>query len=69
MNNTDTIVAELELKSLPTPEEWMAQFKAKRRELMLRLYNNGNGFSMTKIAEIYGVSKQRVQQIIRGEYL
>lgn len=52
---------------LPTWDEWTEIYRAKRRELMVRLYDEGRGISMTKIAGIYGVSKQRVQQIIRGE--
>jgi DNA-directed RNA polymerase sigma subunit (sigma70/sigma32) len=51
----------------PTWDEWTAEFRKRRREKMLRLYDNGKGISMTKIAKIYGVSRQRVQQIIRDD--
>jgi DNA-binding GntR family transcriptional regulator len=66
-NSQATAETEQELKDLPTWDDWTKEYRNRRREIMTRLYANGSGFSMTKIAEIYGVSRQRVQQIIRGE--
>jgi DNA-directed RNA polymerase sigma subunit (sigma70/sigma32) len=55
------------IKKPTTWDEWTANFRASRRAEMLRLYENGKGKTMTQIAEIYGISKQRVQQIIRDD--
>ena len=64
MDNQKTNV---DIKMRPTWDEWTDEFRKNRRETMLRLYDNGNGISMTKISRIYGLSRQRVQQIIRNE--
>jgi DNA-directed RNA polymerase sigma subunit (sigma70/sigma32) len=55
------------IKKPTTWDEWTANFRDNRRAEMLRLYENGKGKTMTQIAEIYGISKQRVQQIIRDD--
>lgn len=51
----------------PTWDEWIKEYQEKRRIMLIRLYDNGKGLSMQKIGDIYGLSKQRVQQIIRSQ--
>ena len=65
MNKTTPIINNIE--PMPSYREWLREYKRRRREFVMRLYDNGNGMSMTKIANVYGLSKQRIQQIIRSE--
>lgn len=46
----------------------LAQLAAARREIMIRLWDNGNGLTYQQIADIYGVKhRQRVEWIVSGK--
>lgn len=64
--NTPEITA-TELKTFPTRDEWMKEYDRRLRQLMLRLYDDGNGLSVVKIAGIYGCTRQRVYQILKDD--
>lgn len=55
-----------EARKLPRWDDYTTQWTDARREMMVRLYNNGDGMTLEKIGEIYGVTKQRVWKIING---
>ena len=65
MNKTTPTINKIE--PMPSYREWLREYKRRCREFVMRLYDNGNGMSMTKIANVYGLSKQRIPQIIRSE--
>jgi hypothetical protein len=54
----------LRVKELAVRQE-MIEIARKRRDLIVRLNNGGMGYPA--IAAIYGISRQRVEQIIKRE--
>lgn len=56
-------------KQFPSWTDWTNDWRVARREMMIRLYDDGHGLSMEEIGKIYNCSKQRVSEIINGEKL